>query len=1236
MNTLQNYVSPSATAQVTGNIINVTSGQIVPGGRIQRYWEDKDINYKKFFRSVPKNITKDYMNDPASFVEYFKLHSVEFGNWLNQEERRQFLSAGADSLIQLAEMLGVSHSSMGLNRKLSIAFGARGIGGKYAAHYERKPYCIINITKPHAQNGSFAHEFAHALDNLISFHVEKKQNGMVSLDFAEGKKSRYSDMMGKIFLSLLGKDGDSVFAKKLEKMTDYYQFPPEIFARSFEATLEHFYGKPTNSMLYKPNYSDSIYPPQSLLKLCAENIIKFAKTAINELKGIDTFQSTSIKIDVKEEKAPEPVEVKKEIPKVEKPKVEVKPVDEIAYSVFHDKWQNIYSKVQEIAKETKNLDDKYYLQIQLLEEMSIKAEKNISYRNKAYKWLIGDGDTLLLKEVLSELKSYDKENLLSFNAMASLDSLDRKGTSKVKPSEIRPVEKPKVEKPKKEARKSEFKPGTLKAIFGEKVIVVTPTEKLNAKYAIIDIEDLVQSNDAFTFSPNPNYPAMCQTRDYRMVKGEQNKVIEYSAQFEPKHLINSSPDATTGSPVVTNDGIVLGGNGRSMILKRVFANFKEKYENYRTTLYKVSDVLFGIPENEARSIKNPVLVRILENAPIAECSKYSNILNQSNAQVYDEFQEGLSIAKEILGNPYAYKNIALAIAEQEAETIAEMFRDKQLNSMIIDTLKSIKLINNANMDLYVDSKTYTITERGKSIIVNALLSSILPDKQLLTEADKYKNKLIATLPAWIQVNSLKNDFNIIPKFQKALRMEAQRKASKLPLRDFIAQIGAFSEETDVMTIELLKLLEYTKLKDFRNFAKYYSQRAMENDSDNVFGEVITPQDVIFKWIQGNEIDGMSDLAGPISFDYHKAVKAQANYLFDGTPISVTILPDQVNIYRKSDQKQVGQIDLNTMKVVSNQFDMFGDAELSVHANKVDALLSYIKGLKPVKKEVVNQDAMFSSFDMPSRKERGAVAMFDKIQTENLSDMPNLETVEIPETEIISETIPETIDEDLYTSGDEIIYDETPEIEETNNLDTASSIPLKPLYIPRAGKVHKLLNRLNSPFSMLIWGSQGSGKSSLLLTLLDELSINGNCLLILTEESTDDGRIGERTRRMQIRNKHKIDILESPTLSEVVEKIESNKYKFVAIDSKDAFADEKYLLATYKKYMKDGVNFITISHTTKDGEVYTGNRMYAFLCNTEIFVDKNGIAKVLKHRDAPKGNVIPVFSQIRKKSLFNLT
>lgn len=872
MSTISNYTSSAITEQITNNIVNTTSGNLVPQGRIARHWAEIPINIKRYFRhDLPKNRNKDYYNDTAAFVEHFELRSVEFGNWTNQNERREFLIATADALESIANYFKVDVKKVGLNRKLSISYGARGIGGssRAMAHYEKSPFAIINITKPYAELGSFMHEYAHALDNLVAYHILKYEvYSMVSNSYGPFYKpsNEYEKIIYNILDNILyigDKKNKTKFHQYLKDFNFKYELRThELIARSFESIFIDKFEDDNNKLLIKKakNYNTKIYPPKELISPVLNSAVKFVTMAINDLYNVGTHKSF--------------------IP-VEKPKEEEK------------------------------------------------------------------------KEV------------------------------------IKPVEKEKK---------------TLKdinIIYGNDVEITTPTEDLKAKYGICDLFDLIPSNDPFTFSKNENYPPSCQTRDYRTVQGEQIKVKDYAKHFKADHLINSSPDATTGTPIITKDGIVLGGNGRTMILYNIVANYQDNYNSYLNLLKRGSDFLFGIEPSKYENIKYPVAVRVIEKATINECSKYSNILNQSNSQAYDEYQEGISIAKQLKEIPNVYENIAYAISELDVETVPQMFSNKEVNRLIIDTLKNINFINKTNGDLYV-TNDYEFTTRGQIIITNALLSSILPNKQLLTEAKDYRNKILASLPYWIIINSLSNEFNLVPYLQKALLADARRKRQKLSMQEFIVQGSTFGEEVDVITIEILKVLDL-KLKYFKSFSKFLAKQGQNAENENMFGEKTNPIDIILYWQENKDeiiakqnevVNQLNDIV-QFSDNRKKAINYQANFLFYPIQTVVTFTDNYINIYDKDNGIQLGQIDLDIMKVNHNQLDAFGVTNFEQNSSKMNALLGYVKGIikkqyKPIPKteklfEIERQDKE----KIPQYSPRNQFRMFaNQIQTENLEDLYN--------------------------------------------------------------------------------------------------------------------------------------------------------------------------------------------------------------------------------------------------------
>lgn len=122
-------------------------------------WERKAAS-----EHLRKGGRKTKVEKPEDLIKQFGMRGVEFGHWVNDSSGKYHLQRSAEAFSDLSDVLGIDDKDVSLNKRLAIAFGARGKGGALA-HYEpsRK---VINMTK-HGGAGSLAHEWGHALDNIM-------------------------------------------------------------------------------------------------------------------------------------------------------------------------------------------------------------------------------------------------------------------------------------------------------------------------------------------------------------------------------------------------------------------------------------------------------------------------------------------------------------------------------------------------------------------------------------------------------------------------------------------------------------------------------------------------------------------------------------------------------------------------------------------------------------------------------------------------------------------------------------------------------------------------------------------------------------------------------------------------------------------------------------------------------------------------------------------------------------
>ncbi|WP_436659726.1 LPD1 domain-containing protein [Acinetobacter sp. P1(2025)] len=186
----------------------------------------------------------------------FGLKGIEWGNYVPQKERQQYLNNAYDSFHDLMILIKAPLSFASLGGSLGIAFGSRG-HGRFAAHYEPSTN-VINLTRTKGI-GSFAHEWGHALDHYIGKNILK---GCFLTDFTNrsilnSSLYREEDYTPKqlalinslhsfdcLMKSVRYKNDDREYtrfiteAHRLDIKKPYYSTNIELFARVFESWCE--------------------------------------------------------------------------------------------------------------------------------------------------------------------------------------------------------------------------------------------------------------------------------------------------------------------------------------------------------------------------------------------------------------------------------------------------------------------------------------------------------------------------------------------------------------------------------------------------------------------------------------------------------------------------------------------------------------------------------------------------------------------------------------------------------------------------------------------------------------------------------------------------------------------------------------------------------------------------------------------------------------------------------------
>ncbi len=268
-----------------------SSGQ----SRLEQYWQN--IGFADYYHHFRKgDLPRAFLNQIESqhnIDKLFHLKGVDYGQYLTNEDRYNYLYALAIALYDLNSVLKIQSNNMGMNGTLGVTFGARGRAGALA-HYEPTTN-YINLTRYHKDKtkrkeelfvnsggvGSFAHEYGHFLDYWAGSNIEPGEYysltaGSSLYDAAKPKYNPTKQPLRAATQKILNKacfddkGNDSAFIKRIKKFSKktYYQQQNEIFARLFEQYIAAKLKKKDieNTFLTKTKYVRAFYATPTELK----------------------------------------------------------------------------------------------------------------------------------------------------------------------------------------------------------------------------------------------------------------------------------------------------------------------------------------------------------------------------------------------------------------------------------------------------------------------------------------------------------------------------------------------------------------------------------------------------------------------------------------------------------------------------------------------------------------------------------------------------------------------------------------------------------------------------------------------------------------------------------------------------------------------------------------------------------------------------------------------------------
>jgi len=286
-------------------------------------------------------------------------------------------------------------------------------------------------------------------------------------------------------------------------------------------------------------------------------------------------------------------------------------------------------------------------------------------------------------------------------------------------------------------------------------------EPMTAEYALVDAAELTASHDPVTFAQNEAHD-IGNERAYHRDKAERAKVIKNAEDLKPDLVINTNPDATNGAPIVDENGVVLGGNSRTMSMQRVYRMGGAQAADLKGYL-KGQARQFGFKPGDVEAMAQPILVRKVQPHDDDHKRLLVRQLNETFMQAMDP--RTMAVAQAARLDDKALE--ALATDMGPDKTLAA-FLGAKASDGFVNQLKRAGVISAQNQNAYI-RKNGRLNENGRQLVENVLVGKVVGDADLLVDLPQpLVGALARAVPYMVQAEGAGAAYNIRSELKHAL------------------------------------------------------------------------------------------------------------------------------------------------------------------------------------------------------------------------------------------------------------------------------------------------------------------------------------------------------------------------------------------------------------------------------------------------------------------------------------
>lgn len=377
-----------------------------------------------------------------------------------------------------------------------------------------------------------------------------------------------------------------------------------------------------------------------------------------------------------------------------------------------------------------------------------------------------------------------------------------------------------------------------KVIGGEASITIANGEELDGRYVLVDAFGLTPSHNPLSaFDMYEGYPQVdgqsINDRDYKKDLAEQNKVNQAAAEYDGR--------AVTDMPVISKEGLVFSGNGRTMAGQLAAKNGTDT--KYKNSLAK-NAWRFGFTKEQVEEVPNARVVFMLdEDLPYNTTSLA--IFNANQMQSMGPTALAASITRRM--NDQGVGHIVGAI--RDFDNVDDFFKSNAASDLI-DNLVKDGILSSSDIAAMFDGNR--LSASGKETLTAIMLGTAFSEDvvRLLGSSTKMKNNVMKALPQILENRGL-GALSAFEEINNAIKAVYEMTVAKMTFAEFTKQttIDGKTAASGYSDFELLiaERMDSDKKTGLATLIEKYNTKAKEvgNGQLDIFsGGIATKEDII--------------------------------------------------------------------------------------------------------------------------------------------------------------------------------------------------------------------------------------------------------------------------------------------------------------------------------------------------------------------------------------------------------